>query len=296
MIIALVVAARILANPLSNVFQKQLAQRQAGPLFVVGVTHALLTVPALLLLAVGPPLPTRPGFGMNMAIAAMLAVAGNAMLVLALERGDLSVLGPINAFKALVSMALATVLIGELPTPAGLTGMLLILGGTVFVIDQKPDERSGQALRGFLRDPAVRLRFWALGLSATEAVFLKRAILLSSPLASLVWWSILGCAVAGLILAAGYRDRIRTELEGARLHRRTFVWLAITTGVMQGATLLAFRSLQVGYALALFQLSALVSVLLGYRYFQERRIGRRFIGAAVMVAGAALIVMAGRRG
>lgn len=85
-------------------------------------------------------------------------------------------------------------------------------------------------------------------------------------------------------------------MERARLHWRTVVWLAVTTGLMQGATLFAFRSLQVGYALALFQLSALVSVLLGYRYFDERRIGRRLIGAAVMVAGAALIVMAGHRG
>jgi hypothetical protein len=40
----------------------------------------------------------------------------------------------------------------------------------------------------------------------------------------------------------------------------------------------------------------LVSVLLGHRYFQERNIGRRLFGSAVMVAGAALIVTLGRRG
>jgi drug/metabolite transporter (DMT)-like permease len=64
---------------------------------------------------------------------------------------------------------------------------------------------------------------------------------------------------------------------------------------MQLATLLTFRDLQVGYALALFQLSTLVSVLLGQRYFAERNIRERFIGSVVMAAGATLIVLLGHR-
>ena len=67
--------------------------------------------------------------------------------------------------------------------------------------------------------------------------------------------------------------------------------LAVTTGAMQLATLLVFRVMPVGYALALFQLSAVVSVLLGAHYFAERSIARRLTGSAVMVAGAVLIVM-----
>ncbi|MEO8522975.1 MAG: EamA/RhaT family transporter, partial [Acidobacteriota bacterium] len=63
----------------------------------------------------------------------------------------------------------------------------------------------------------------------------------------------------------------------------------------QLATLLAFGVMQVGYSLALFQLSALVSVFLGYRYFHERHTRRRLLGAAIMVAGAALIVTLGHR-
>ena len=46
---SLAVAARIVANPVSNVFQKRLASQAADPLFVIGATHALLTIPCLLL-------------------------------------------------------------------------------------------------------------------------------------------------------------------------------------------------------------------------------------------------------
>jgi drug/metabolite transporter (DMT)-like permease len=62
---------------------------------------------------------------------------------------------------------------------------------------------------------------------------------------------------------------------------------------MQLTTLLTFGRLQVGYSLALFQLSALLSVLLGQRYFKERNIPRRLLGSLVMLAGAVLIALLG---
>jgi drug/metabolite transporter (DMT)-like permease len=63
---------------------------------------------------------------------------------------------------------------------------------------------------------------------------------------------------------------------------------------MQLATLFALERLPVGYCLALFQLSALVSLVFGARYFSERNIGRRLLGSGVMVAGAVLIIAVGR--
>ena len=51
-----------------------------------------------------------------------------------------------------------------------------------------------------------------------------------------------------------------------------------------------------GYALALFQLSTLVTVYLGHRYFAEGNIRRRLLGSLIMVTGAVLIVTLGRRG
>lgn len=289
------VAARVLANPVSNVFQKQLALAHAAPLFVVAATHALLSIPALVVLAVQPALGARPGFAASIGIAAALAVAGNTVLVHALEAGDLSVLGPINAFKAVLSMLLGALFIGEIPTSAGLAGTLLIVSGSYFIVDRPPGSRRRAAFARFFGDPAVRLRILALVLSATEAVFLKRAILLSSPLIVFLFWSILGFALSALALAIVARPETRDGLAGFGRLWRTFVWLAATAGIMQLATLLAFGVMQVGYSLALFQLSALVSVFLGRRYFHEHHTRRRLLGAAIMVAGAALIVTLGHR-
>src|SRR5206468_4312968 len=79
MFTALFVVARIVANPVSNVFQKQLTQRSANPLFIIGATDALLTLAALPLLFLGAlPLHLGAGFWPNMIIAAALAEIGRA--------------------------------------------------------------------------------------------------------------------------------------------------------------------------------------------------------------------------
>lgn len=297
MLIPLFVVARIVTNPLSNVFQKQLTQRLASPVFIIGVVHALLTVMCLPLLSFLTPL--KPGAGsavwVNMVVCACLAVSGNVLLVYALKSTDLSVLGPINAYKSVVSLVLGIFLIGELPTAKGVAGILLILGGSYFIVDCDLAEPRTNAFVLFFRERGVQLRFAALGLSATEAVFLKKAILLSSPLTTFVLWSILGLPVALAAILIMLKGHMRDDIRLLQANWRTYGWLAVTTGLMQLTTVLTFGTLQVGYSLALFQMSTLLSVFLGHRYFQERHIRKRLFGSMVMVAGAVMIVVFGGR-
>jgi drug/metabolite transporter (DMT)-like permease len=294
MLTALFVVARIIANPVSNVFQKQLTQRSANPLFIIGATDLLLTLAALPLLFLGAlPLHLGVGFWPNMVIAATLAVGSNALLVYALKSTGLSVLGPINAYKSVVSLVLGVFLLGEIPAPMGLAGVLLIVAGSYFVVDRDLNRPRTNAFALFFRERGIQFRFAALALSATEAIFLKRALLLSSPLITFIFWSILGLPIAAAAIVLLLRQRLGNEFAVLRHHWRTYLWLATTTGVMQLTSLLTFGQLQVGYSLALFQLSTLISVFLGYRYFQEGQIRKRLVGSLIMAAGAALIVVRG---
>lgn len=294
----LFVAARIVANPVSNVFQKRLAQQSAHPLFVIAATHAWLTlacVAALAMRLTTMPLELSgdPAFWGNIGIASLLAVASNTLLVAALKASDLSVLGPINAYKSVLSLGIGIVLLGEVPTSFGLLGVLLILAGSYFVIDREQTTRRS-AFRRFFQERGIQLRLAALVLSATEAVFLKRALLASSPLAVFVLWCALGLVVAAFASLLMLRGCVRQQIGILRCNWATYLWLAGTTGLMQFATLVTFGKLQVGYSLALFQLSTLLSVFLGYRYFQERNIGKRLVGSLIVVVGAVLIIMFGK--
>jgi drug/metabolite transporter (DMT)-like permease len=229
-----------------------------------------------------------------MAAAVVLAVAGYLFLWSALRSTDLSVLGPINAYKAVLGLLLAVVLLGEVPTVFGLIGVALIVGGSYFVVDRLPGQAHTSAFRQFAREPGVQLRFAALVCSATESIFLKRALLLSSPITTFLLWTVF-CFATAAVGAVLLRRDVVAEMTRLKGEWRTCVWLAATTGLMQLTTLLTFDQLQVGYSLALFQLSTLVTVYLGHRYFQERNIRRRLLGSLVMVIGAMLIVVLGRR-
>lgn len=294
MLTAIIVAIRIFANPIANVFQKRLTQRSAHPLVVIGATHALMTL-AVLPFAVRLPWSSFGGwFWGNLAVSAVLAVTGNVLLVAALRSTDLSILGPINSYKAVVSLAPGVVLLGEIPNAWGAAGVLLTVAGSALVVDREPEQGRRNAFGRFVHDPGVRLRFAALVCSATEAVFLKRAIVGSSPVATFCGWVVLGALLAALASAALLRASVTPQLRLARRDWLTYVWLALATGVMQLATLFAFGVLQVGYSLALFQLSTVVSVALGAHFFAEQNIRRRLIGSAVMMVGAVLIVTIGR--
>ena len=233
-------------------------------------------------------------FWANILAAVVLAVAGYVFLWYALRSTDLSVLGPINAYKAVLGLLLAVVLIGEVPTLSGLIGVVLIVAGSYFVIDRVPGQAHGSAFRQFTREPGVQLRFAALICSATESIFLKRALILSSPITTFLIWTVLCFAIAAMV-AVLLRRGVAAEVTRLRSEWRTYLWLAVTTGLMQLTTLVTFGKLQVGYSLALFQLSTLVTVYLGHRYFAERNIRRRLLGSLIMVIGAMLIVTLGRR-
>lgn len=290
MVLALVVICRIVVNPLSNVFQKILTQRGVNPLFVIFVVHALLSVVCLpVVVARGVHL--SGAFWGNMGAVAVLTVAGNALLVEAVKRSDLSVLGPVNAYKSIISLVPGMVLLGEFPGGMGLAGMGLIVGGSYFIVDKRVTEPGRNVFVRFFTERGVQYRFAAMALAATEAVFLKRALLAAGPGMTFACWAVMGLVVAGVVVPVVMRGGMMEEWRRARGNVRTYLWLAGTTGLMQFCTIVVLAGFQVGYALALFQTSTLVSVFLGWRVFREGNIGERVVGSVVMVAGAVMVVV-----
>jgi len=283
------IAVRIVANPLSNVFQKLLASDRATPLFVIGLTHGLLAIPCAGFCCLWP-LPVEPAFWLNMTVCAVLALAGNVCIVQALKTSDLSILGPVNAYKSIVSLVPGALLLHEIPGPMALAGIALIVTGSYLIVD-RPRGANRNAFVLFFSDRGVQYRLAALVLSATEAVFLKRALLAGSPLVTFCVWGIAGFLLFALIVP------VTSGKMGISRERKVFLdrWLAylclaVTTGLMQFATLVVLNGFPVAAALALFQISILLSVVLGWQVFREQNFLQRLLGSLVMVGGAVLII------
>ena len=280
------VLLRIISNPLGNVFQKQLTQQDHHPLFVNFFTYFSLSVLCLLVVPLLHWTVLPLSFWIYSILGGITGALGNGFLVKALQKGDLSVLGPVNAYKSVVSMIIGLFLLHEIPGTWGLVGVALIIYGSYYVLDV-PEQRFGWAI---LKRPEIRFRIWAMILTAIEAVLVKKVILASSPLLAFIGWCWFGTLFSFLLLffnglQAGTGIR---KLSFANI--RTFGLLIICIGTMQLTTNRAFSHMPVAYALSLFQLSTLVSVLLGYRIFRERNIRRKLIGSLIMLAGSVIII------
>ena len=288
------VLVRIIANPLSNVFQKQLTQRTANPLFVISTTYGFLMLVCLVfwpqLRFTGLP----PEFWVSMLITSLFAMFGNVFMVRAMHIGDLSVLGPINAYKSVVGMIISIFLLNEIPGWWGLVGVLLIVAGSYIVLINKQQRKgsSGLSVRMFQR-PEVKLRLAALVFSAVDGAFLKKAILLSTPTIAFFYWCLLGFIFTFIWILLTMRTTWRSQTALLLSQKTTYLALCAAVGITQMASNIALETMPVGYALALFQTSALVNVLFGYQFFREQGILRKLVGAGIMVAGAVLITVLG---
>ena len=285
-LVSIAVLLRIFSNPLGNVFQKQITTSGIHPLFVNFLTYFLLSIVCLFiaLFIRWPALP--PQFWIYSVLGGIAGASGNGFLVKALQSGELSILGPINSYKSVIAIIVGIILLGEVPDIRGLLGIGLIISGSYFVLDTTP-ERFSLAL---LKRKDIQYRIWAMILTAVEAIFVKKVILASSVTIAFISWCCFG-AVFSFILFLVYRLDLKKETK--QINRSSIGKIALLIaciGTMQFTTSYTFEHMDVGYALSLFQLSIIVSVFFGYRFFKEPDIRKKLIGSTIMIIGSVIII------
>jgi len=280
------VILRIFSNPFGNVFQKQLSEDN-HPLLINFLTYLFLSFFCLFfaLNTRWQELPQQ--FWIYSILGGIAGALGNGFLVKALQKGDLSILGPINSYKSVIGLVVAVFLLHEIPNLWGILGIVFIVYGSYFVLDTTK-ERFTWAL---LKKKEIQYRIWAMILSATEAVFIKKIILASSVTLAFASWCWFGALFSFLLLLI-YRLDLKKEIRKVDFSNlKKYALLVICVGTMQFTTNYTFDHMPVGYALSLFQLSTVVSVLLGRSLFKEQNIRKKLIGTAIMIAGSVIIIL-----
>ena len=278
---------RILSNPIGNVFQKKLTEQQNHPLLVNFLTFFILSI-----LCIVPAWRQDWGQVSELSwyygiIAGVFGAIGNGFLVKALQGGDLSILGPINSYKSVVGILVGIVFLHEIPNIWGIAGIILIIYGSYFVLDTMQERFSWR----LLKNKDIQYRIAAMVLTAIEAIFIKKVILYSSTMVSFFFWCWFG-AFFSFILLFFLKVRFLKELKQIKYHHLpAYACLVLCIGTMQYTTNYVFSHMNVGYALALFQLSTLVSIILGYRIFKEQNIKKKLLGAIIMVIGSGVIIL-----
>lgn len=278
---------RVIASPVVNVFQKKLTNRGYSPFFIVLLVYVFFSVLAVLYLSVKGFGSYSAGFWKYMILLAVTDALGNVFLIRSLKSIDLSVFGPMNAYKPVIALILSIFLIHEIPSWPGVAGVVIIISGSYFL--NIKSEKKKNSFSGFLSSEGIIFRFLSVFFTSVAAVISKKVIIMSSPLITLSYWSLLGLPVVFLI----YRLRKRGYDNPGQLPYAEIGGLFAAFLVLQVFSLYTFKFVYVGYSLALFQLSSVINVFFGSKVFKEKDIAYRYIASGIMVIGASVIILFG---
>ncbi|MDN7024452.1 hypothetical protein FGU65_06040 [Methanoculleus sp. FWC-SCC1] len=206
----------------------------------------------------------------------------------ALQTTDISLAVPMIAFTPLFLIVTSAVMLGEFPDTFGLIGIASVAAGAyVLTMTGKP---------AGLLDPFRKMRSDAGILAMLAVAFLfsiganadKLALLNSDPL----FGTACILTVMGVVLGIAARNRGERE---ERARQPLAVRPLLITGAVLAAGAVSINlalSVQiVPYVISMKRLSILMTVLYGGLILREGELHTRFPGAAMMAAGAAVLIL-----
>ncbi len=275
---------RIFSNPVAGVFQKRLSVNNSS-VIINFYSYLILSLMCLFKLPILFDYDFTLKFFCLTFLCGFLCSMGMVCMIKAVNIGELSVLGPINSYKSIISLFIAFLLLKEIPSVWGLIGMVLIVWGSRYIFCSQ-DEKFNLS---FFKRKEIQLRFLAMTLTAIEAVFLKKIIIYSSVEICFMFWCFTGLFWAFVIMILSGR-------KPNKINNTSLLQLVITAlclGFMQYSTNYVFERMNVAFALSLFQLSAVVTVVLGVKIFHEKNFFSKLLGSIIMILGACLIILKG---
>lgn len=280
---------RIISNPIANAAQKALT----GHISARAINFLSYFIMSLALVPYALNIDWRDyscEFWLYVLCAGFLCALGTQCLIKALSIGELSIIAPINAYKCVIGLISGFFVLGEIPSLTSFIGLVLIVLGSRELFKET---KTGFSLKLF-KEKYFRLRIYALILTGIEASLLKKIILLSSPMQSFVLWAFSGMLFSAIFLAIIPRRTIKQNTQKTSQWAKNLaliLTIPLMLSVMQISTNFVFEKIEVSLALALFQLSSVVSLIFGIVFFKERNIKQKLIGTALMLVGAVVILV-----
>jgi drug/metabolite transporter (DMT)-like permease len=242
------------------------------------------------------------------AITAILNIISLALIFRALSSTDLSLSIPMLSFTPVILIGTSYLFLNEIPSVPGIAGICIIVIGSYVLNISSADEHLLDPVKSMLRNRGSGYMLIVAFLFAVSINFDKIAMLNSDPFFGMAL-TVLAIGMAFVLIAAYYCSSIQTlssqkppengkraPLSGfSSFPQRKYLALTILIGAfvaIEAASINVAYTLQiVPYVIAIKRLSIIFVVLYGTLVFSEQETGKRLMGAALMVAGAIIIVL-----
>lgn len=278
-----------LASGLFFALQNMVSKKALGGInhYLVAFAYAAFSLPYFLIALLWLDLtPVNFTFWWAAIATSILNVIGLVLLMKALKIGELSLTMPFLSFTPIFLLLTSNLMLGELPGPTGIYGIILIVSGT-YVLEIKKDAGISGPFRAFLKNRGGQLVLLVAFIYAISSNLDKIVVQNSNPITrNIIVLSLMALMLLPLIWYKSNQRLIEIKSKYKLLLMAGF--FAALTLIFQ---MTALTLNMVPYIISLKRTSALFSIILGFIAFKERNIKPKLIGAALMVAGVFLIAL-----
>lgn len=209
--------------------------------------------------------------------------------VRAVRLSDISLVMPLLAFTPVFILGVEYVILGEMPGTTGLAGIALVVVGAYVLNVRAGFDALLDPVRALVSDPGARWMMFVAAVWSVSATVEKLTVTRSSPAFYLTAFG--GLFALCFVPVMKYFGDVRVRDVSRNLP--VLIGAGVLTAAMALLQMEAVRTTPlINYVIAIKRAGMVVSVLLGWWLFDEEHIGFRLAGAAVMVAGVALIKLA----
>ena len=242
------------------------------------------------------------------AITAVLNIISLSLIFKALSSSDLSLSIPMLSFTPVILIGTSYLLLNEVPSLSGVAGICIIVIGSYVLNISAEDKNFLDPIKSMLRNRGSWYMLIVAFLFAVSINFDKIALINSDPFFGMAL-TVLAIGMAFVLMAAYSLNSVRNiSLQRPAKNRdlalksgslafpyRKNLALAVLIGAfvaIEAASINVAYTLQiVPYVIAIKRLSIIFVVLYGTLVFSEDETVKRLMGAALMVAGAIIIVL-----
>lgn len=205
----------------------------------------------------------------------------------AIRISELSVTIPMITFTPMFLLFTSPVMVGEYPSTTGVFGVLLIVFGSYMLNIKQRNEGFLVPFKALLKDPGPRLMLLVAFIWSFTSNIDKIGVQNSSPL----FWSI---SITSFLVIVLFLPMLMYSNQSSRQILKQSKYL-VPLGLFNALTLvtqmIAINFVFVAYVISIKRGSAILSVVWGYLFFNEKGLKERLIGVIIMVAGVFLITL-----
>lgn len=221
----------------------------------------------------------------SLAAIVLIATISTVMTMRALRQNDLSVASPLFASTPVFTVVTAWAIIGEIPTPIGLVGVLTIIAGVYALEIDKIKIGYVEPFRVLSSSTTLFLLVGIVALRALMQPILKVGVLYSSP----IFFALAVQAGVSVVMTPIARPSVE-QLTDRSIGYPILLGLTGAAGLIM--TFLALQQALTAYVYSIQHVNIVLSIGAGWYIFDEPRPTSRLTGGLVVLAGLLILLIA----